>query len=362
MSLFMKAALDLARSRQGYCFPNPSVGAVVVQNGMIVGEGCHWNCGEAHAEVVAIQDAAAAAHGADLFVTLVPCHHQGQTPPCTDAIIQGGIARVFYGYEDPGDQVDTLHSLQLLHDAGVYCERLISSDIDMFYQAYRHWCTRKQPRITLKLALSKDGKTAHGDGSPANITGPALQTFTHEQRLRHDGLLTTSKTIVADNPRFNVRLENDTISKPLFVLDSTLETPLDAHIWHTAASVTFFYDPLVASAARLAAFQTRQGTCVPMPVNNDNHLDWSAIMTYTGALGLHSIWIESGGTLASALLCRHAVHDLWLYWGQCVLGSEAKEGLQPSAFAVLQEAESQWQTIGGERVCQMTWGEPCLQD
>ncbi len=362
MSSFMHKAVALAFDRLGFSAPNPSVGAVVVYDGEIVGKGCHWACGEPHAEVVALREAGEAANGADLYVTLVPCHHHGRTPPCTQAIIEAGIARVFYACDDYGIDVDTHVSVQELEQAGIHCEKIATPAVDILYETYRYWCQNQKPWVTLKLAQSLDGKIAHSDGRSAKITGPELNLLTHQQRHLHDAILTTAKTIIADNPQLNVRLEDAVISKPLFILDSALQSPLNAQIWQSAASLTFFYDKERADSSQIETFKNKGATCVPLAKNAD-FLDWQAVLAYTGRAGFHSIWVEAGGTLASELLQHRQVQRAFLYLGQCVLGEQALQGLKPQEVTpVLQSAETEWRKLGRDGMCLYSWEKPCLQD
>ena len=365
---FMLLALELARSKQGFCAPNPAVGAVIVADGKVVGQGCHHGSGHDHAEIVALKEAGSKAKGATLYVSLIPCHHQGKTPPCTQAIIASGIAEVFYGHDDLGKQVDTTHSIDDFQAAGIRCERLLEPDLQLalesFYQAYDFWCENTTPWVSLKLAMSLDGKIAGAGGYPESITGTALQQLTHQFRSNHDGILTTFNTIKRDDPQLNVRfkgVESEVIPKPVFVLDRRLHTPMDCQIWHTAKSLTFFFDEQAVMPDRLGRFIDQGAACIPIPILK-NHLDWQAMMRYIGQLGYHSIFVEAGGQLVSALLSDQSVQRAWLYFGRRLLGETALSGLHPKAEWSIRQAKSHWRDCDGEAVCELSWEAQCLQD
>ena len=209
--------LQLAKKREGFCAPNPAVGAVVVKNNQLISAGYHYGAGHPHAEVGALDAAGDQAQGADLYVSLEPCCHQGRTPPCTEKIKAAGIARVFFAFLDPNPIVAG-RGQAVLKDSGIACEHTPINEINDFYRAYCYWTTHKKPLVTAKLAITADGYVANADGSPLAITGEECRVFTHENRLRSDAILSNTQTIIADDPQMNVRLNNKIVKKPLYLL------------------------------------------------------------------------------------------------------------------------------------------------
>ena len=230
---YLRQALTLAEHRRGFCAPNPSVGAVVVKNNQVLASGSHWQGGAAHAEVAVLQQLSSTAKGATLYVTLEPCCHWGKTPPCTDLIIRQQIAEVIYAMRDPNPQVSG-QGERILQQAGISCQPVVVEEVTQFYQSYNHWVHSGKPWVTVKLAMSLDGKIAGEGGRPVAITGADLTTHTHQQRKRADAILTTGRTICYDNPQLNVRLVRESYGKPVYVLDRHLTLPLDAQIFDTA--------------------------------------------------------------------------------------------------------------------------------
>ncbi|MES2614668.1 MAG: bifunctional diaminohydroxyphosphoribosylaminopyrimidine deaminase/5-amino-6-(5-phosphoribosylamino)uracil reductase RibD, partial [Bdellovibrionota bacterium] len=231
--IFLERTLQLAESRRGFCAPNPSVGAVVVKNGKIIAEGFHWERGKPHAEIEALNKIGDEAKGSHLYVSLEPCCHYGKTPPCTKAIIERGIAKVVYGFQDPNPIVCGKGEAQL-RAAGVECQFHPTQSISHFYRSYSYWHKTKKPWVTLKIALSFDGKVSGPQGDPVQITGLECQKFTHENRKKSDAILTSAKTIICDNPQLNARIDNEINAKKVYILDRNLSLPLNAKIFKTA--------------------------------------------------------------------------------------------------------------------------------
>lgn len=286
---FMQQALKMAKKGQGFCAPNPAVGAVLVRNGLIVSSGYHHRPGWPHAEVevlAAFKDTDVS--DCDLYVTLEPCCHHGRTPPCTDLIIQKRLKHVYFSYLDPNPIVAG-RGQQVLRDAGIACDLVESDTINYFYEPYRFWWRYKRPYVTLKLAITEDRCLAIDP-----VTGIACQRYTHEQRLHHDALLTTISTIVHDNPWYNARLIDDTIKKPLYILDSNARLPLDANVLKSCSPVTIFH-AINADKKRLVSLEQKGVCCIAVPRSPEG-LDLEACLKKIGADGKHSLWVEAGWT------------------------------------------------------------------
>lgn len=306
---FLKHALNLARRRLGFSAPNPAVGAVVVKDNKIIGEGAHFGAGHPHAEVNALKGLKEQAKGADLYVTLEPCCHYGRTPPCTELIVSTGIARVFFGFKDPNPVVGG-KGQAFLRSQGVVCEHLPLIEINAFYRPYLFWVQEHRPFVTLKIAITRDGYIAGPHKNPILITDKACNRLTHEKRLMHDAIITTAETIICDDPSFNVRLGNDTYKKPLYVLDSFCRLPSDAKVFQTALSITVFYhkkaDP--EEVARLTRLGAR---CIPVSKNHHG-LDLTEALSIIGQQA-HSLWVEVGAQCTKSFLESGLCQEVIVY-------------------------------------------------
>ena len=283
----MQRALEMAQKGQGFCAPNPAVGAVLVREGVIIAQGYHHGPGLPHAEVEAIT----ACHDedisdCDLYVTLEPCCHHGRTPPCTDLIIQKHIKHVYFGYYDPNPVVAS-RGQQLVRAAGIACDFVESAAINDFYQPYHFWWQHTRPYVTLKIAVTEDRRLAIDP-----VTGVECQRYTHQQRLQHDAMLTTINTIINDNPQFNARLIDASIKKPLYILDSQARLPLDANVLATCYPITIFHG-VDADQEKISALAQKGVCCIAVP-HTKNGLDLSECVNIIGADGRHSLWVEAG--------------------------------------------------------------------
>ncbi len=349
---YMSMALNLAEKRRGFCAPNPAVGAVVVKNGKVIGEGTHWACGQAHAEVAALQSLGEQARGATLYVTLEPCSHYGRTPPCTELIIRNGIQQVFYGQYDPNPNV-TGKGASVLRQAGISCQRLSDSRVEQFYNSYRHWLTTKQPYVTAKLAISLDGKIAGLQGKPIAITGVECQEFTHQRRLHSDALLTTIATIISDDPQLNARTQNEIYAKPLYILDSQLRMPLNAKVFQTAKSVTIFHGASADNKA-LTALSQAGAKCLAVSTT-DQGLNLKEILAIIGADGIHDLWVEAGGRCFDSLVRQHLAQQLFIYVSAKILGLSATSGFIQSLDLLIESPTVKWQAYGADVIAQIVY-------
>lgn len=344
---YLEQALELAKIRRGFCAPNPSVGAVVVKDNQIIATGYHFAAGHPHAEVEALNKIGDTAKGTTLYVTLEPCcHREKKTPPCTDLIIQRGIKKVIYAFRDPNPSVAGLGE-KTLCDAGIECTQIALPEIDAFYQSYQYWWQTKKPFITAKLAISLDGKIAGTNGERINITGTAAQQFTHQQRKQADAILTTAKTIHADNPLLNVRLDNTEYKKPIYILDSELNIPLDAKIFSTAENITIFHKKNISPKkinARLIAVD-----------HDDSNLNLTEIIGIIGRDGIHDLWIEAGGNCFSAFVQEHLLQHAFIYVAPKALGMNALPAFNTTQNVFEAVKKTSWQSLGDDVACEMWW-------
>ena len=201
----MRAALDEARLGLGRTHPNPPVGAVIARKGVIVGRGHHQRAGEPHAEIHALREAGPRARGAELFVTLEPCNHHGRTPPCTEALLEAGVKRVFFGSNDPNPRVDG-HGARTLQQRGVESQGgLLGAECDALIEPWVHFITTGLPWVVLKAAITLDGKLATRTGDSKWISSEEARALVHEWRNQLDAVLVGAGTVRADDPRLTVR-------------------------------------------------------------------------------------------------------------------------------------------------------------
>lgn len=350
---YLAQALELAHINRGFCAPNPAVGAIIVKTGKVLATGYHRGSGHAHAEIEALaQLSEAESQGATLYVTLEPCCHWGKTPPCTETLIKRGIKVVFYGFQDPNPQVAG-KGMQRLQEAGIDCQRVFSAPIRDFYRSYAYWWQFKRPWVTAKLAVSSDGKIAGPGGSPVNITGTELQTFTHQWRKYSDAILTTAKTINADNPQLNVRLNGEIYRKSIYILDSQLSLMANAQIFTTAQRIIIFHKKAI-DESKLKALQHAGANCVAVSADEQG-LCLKEIMDFIGAEGVHDLWVEAGGRCFQALITKNLLHSSFIYKGKKYLGNDALSAFDNDfdVFATLKN--SSWKKVGNDEVYETHW-------
>lgn len=353
---FLLQALDFAKTQRGFCSPNPSVGAVIVNEaGEVLATGYHLGAGHAHAEVDALRKLKGKAEEATIYITLEPCCHWGRTPPCTDAIIQSGIKNVVYGLMDPNPIVSG-KSKQILAAENIVCEYVNVPEITEFYASYTYWHQTKKPFITAKIALSLDGKIAQENGQPIAITGPELKEYTYECRKHSDAILTTAKTILCDDPQMNVR-GAEIIAKPIYILDRTLKISFDAKIFSTAKSVTIFHAKNIDSK-KLEKFLQKNIRCIAIDdelgkLDKLDKLDLNSIVEQIGKDGVHDLWIEAGGTCFSEFAEQKLLQKMLIYVAPCWLGSGLSAFDKTFSFDVSNALVS-WRQIGRDAVCQIS--------
>jgi diaminohydroxyphosphoribosylaminopyrimidine deaminase/5-amino-6-(5-phosphoribosylamino)uracil reductase len=316
----MARALRLAEAGAFTTKPNPMVGCVLAHGESIVGEGFHARRGEPHAEVHALQAAGDRARGAVAYVTLEPCAHQGATPPCADALIAAGVARVVAAARDPFPQVDGV-GLQRLRDAGIAVETgLMEAAARHANRGFFSRIERGRPWLRVKLAMSLDGRTALADGASKWISGEAARADVQRWRARSGALLTASGTVLSDDPRLTVRLGDDTpfVAPLRVVLDVGLATPTRSHVLDDAAPTLFFHAPDVKLSADL---RSRERVPVAAP---GGLLDLDAVLRELATRGVNEVQVEAGATLAGALLRDGHVDELLLYVAPVLLGDRGR--------------------------------------
>ncbi|RXZ45352.1 bifunctional diaminohydroxyphosphoribosylaminopyrimidine deaminase/5-amino-6-(5-phosphoribosylamino)uracil reductase RibD [Crenobacter cavernae] len=317
----MARALQLAERALFTTTPNPRVGCVIAKDGRIVGEGWHHQAGTPHAEVHALAMAGLAARGATAYVTLEPCSHHGRTPPCADALVKAGVARVVAAMGDPNPEVNG-QGMKRLAEAGIETEvGLLESQARELNKGFLSRIERGRPWVTVKTASSLDGKTALLNGQSQWITGPEARRDVHALRARSCAVLTGSGTVIADDPQLTVR-EVETMRQPMrVVVDSALATSFDAKIYNTEVAPTWLATA-VADPARHAPYLAR-GVHVKVLPAADGRVDLAALLSTLAEAGVGELMIEAGAGLNGALLAAGLVDELYLYYAMTLIGHHA---------------------------------------
>jgi diaminohydroxyphosphoribosylaminopyrimidine deaminase/5-amino-6-(5-phosphoribosylamino)uracil reductase len=316
---YMRLALELARRAEGRTAPNPAVGAVIVRNGVIVGEGFHPAAGEPHAEIFALAQAGTAAQGATLYVTLEPCCHRGRTGPCATAVLSAGIARVVAGCRDPNPQVAGGGFAQL-QAAGIEVKSgILEGECRRLIAPFAKHIRTGLPYVTLKAGMTIDGAVATARGESQWITGAESRLAVQSLRHTHDAIMVGIGTVLADNPRLTTRLPQGGGKNPLrIVIDSTLRTPTTAALLAEAGRTLI----LTTAAASVADEERLSAANVEIlrVAGHGGAIDLAAAMRQLGARGIQSILLEGGGRLYHNALHAGIVDRLCVFIAPLLLG------------------------------------------
>lgn len=335
----MRRALELAALGLGRTSPNPAVGAVVVRSGTIVGEGYHRRAGEPHAERIALAAAGEAARGADLYVTLEPCCHYGRTSPCTDAIIAAGIARVWYALEDP-DPRCAGGGHAALQAAGVEVEGgMLREEAARLLEGYLKHRRTGRPFVTLKLAMSLDGRIATRSGDSRWITCEQSRRLVHRMRDRADAVMVGVDTVLVDDPSLTTRGIEGGRDALRVICDSRARTPPTARvIAQDSDAACLIAVTEQADNERIEALRRAGAEVVVLP-EHDGHLNLVALMDVLGERGVLSVLLEGGGTLAWGALQAGIVDKAALFYAPILIGGEgAKNGIGGEGVAAIADA------------------------
>ncbi|MCC7376291.1 MAG: bifunctional diaminohydroxyphosphoribosylaminopyrimidine deaminase/5-amino-6-(5-phosphoribosylamino)uracil reductase RibD [Verrucomicrobiales bacterium] len=359
----MKRALRLAAKGRGWVSPNPMVGAVVVRDGKVLGEGWHHGPGLPHAEVEAILDAERRGHStarATLYVTLEPCCTHGRTPPCTGAILRAGIARVVIAAVDP-NPCHAGRAVPLLREAGVVVETgLLAEESQGLNEAFERWISTRLPFVTAKSAMTLDGKIATATGESKWITGPVARAFGMRLRRGVDAILAGVQTVLADDPSLTVRSLTDAVGGELIrrkptplrvILDSRARTPLGAKVVTDAdAHRTRVVVTTAAPSRRVALLRERVRVMVA-PTTSSGRVDLGWLLKALGAEGVVHLLVEGGGeTLASFFTERRAQRVAFFYAPKILGGRDARRAVGGEGARSMEEIlnlrEIEWRRVG----------------
>ena len=320
----MRHALMLADRALGTVAPNPAVGCVIVRDGIVVGRGHTQRGGRPHAEAMALQQAGTAARGATAYVTLEPCAHLGQTPPCANALIEAGIERVVAAIEDPDPRVSG-RGFQLLRDANVEVETgLLREEAAAQNAGFFLRIAKKRPLVTLKIAVSADNKIARAPGGDQWITGEEARRFGHLLRARHDAILAGIETVLADDPELTCRIPGLENRSPVrVVLDSALRLPLKSKLVQTARKF-----PLLVFTAQKGGDQLTAAGATVIPVTPDaqGRPDLHAVLGDLAARGITRLLVEGGTTVENAFVSQTLADRLEIFRSPVTAG----EGGRPA--------------------------------
>lgn len=328
---FMQLALDLAKQGEFTTTPNPSVGCVLVKDGKVVGKGFHAKAGEPHAEVMALREAGEKARGATAYVTLEPCSHFGRTPPCAKGLVEAGVSKVIAAMCDPNPQVAG-KGLQILTDAGIESAvGLLEENAEQLNKGFLKRMRTGKPFVQLKLAMSIDGKTAMASGESKWITGAQARADVQQYRAKASAILSTSQTVLADDPSLNVRWEElppdvkavypqEKLHQPVrVILDSGHKVRSDFKVFLTESPVWLVGEddyPLTGFPVFSDYLQLDR---------NQGETRLQALMAELGKRQINTLWVEAGATLAGALIAENLVDELIIYMAPKLLGDQARD-------------------------------------
>lgn len=327
---YMARALELARKGLYSTHPNPRVGCVIVRDGQVVGEGWHVRAGEPHAEVHALRQAGEQSLGATAYVTLEPCSHHGRTPPCADALVKAGVARVVAAMQDPNPEVAGRGLLRLAQAGIQVSSGLLESEARALNPGFIKRMEQGLPYVRVKLAMSLDGRTAMASGESQWITGPAARSAVQRLRARSSVVLTSAQSVIADNARMTVRADELGLEPelaalalarpPLRVLiDGRLRAPLDAPFFQAGPAL------VVTRAAAQARERYEQAglELLAMP-GSDGQVDLRKLLTELAGRGVNEVLVEAGPRLAGAFARQGLVDEYRLFIAGKFLGSTAR--------------------------------------
>ncbi len=340
---YMRRAIELAKKGEGWCHPNPMVGAVIVKDGRIIGEGYHERYGEFHAERNAIKNLTESPEGASIYVTLEPCCHHGKQPPCTEAIVSSGIKKVFIGSRDPNPLVSG-KGTAYLRDHGVeVIEDFLRGECDELNPVFFHYITTKRPYVTMKYAMTMDGKIATKTGRSKWITGEEARKEVQKMRHAAMGIMVGIGTVLADDPLLNCRLENGR-SPVRIICDSRLRIPMDSQIVRTAkeyktivvsgfqgfpdgeSSLNEKMGELLDAGIQIVNCPKREFEKAGRKNESDNfsEINLKGLMDILGENGIDSMLLEGGGRLNESALNAGIVNEIYTFVAPKIFGGEAR--------------------------------------
>lgn len=320
---YMKMAIELALKGMGRVNPNPLVGAVIVKDGRIIGQGYHQQYGSPHAERNALAACTESPEGATIYVTLEPCCHHGKNPPCTEALIQAKVARVVVGSADPNPLVAG-KGINQLREAGIQVEEgCLQAECDAINFIFFHYITKTRPYVTLKYAMSVDGKIACHTGLSRWITGDDARLHVHQLRNQYAAIMVGIGTVLADDPELTCRLPEG-VNPLRIICDTKLRTPLSAKVVTTAAQVPTIIATCCQDSQKHQAYLEAGCKVWVLPEKN-GQVNLTFLMEKLGQEKIDSLLVEGGGTLNWSLLKEGLVQRVYTYIAPKILGGSTAQ-------------------------------------
>ncbi len=355
-AIWMRHALRLAKKALGWTSPNPPVGAVIVKGNKAVAEGFHEGAGKPHAEAVALAKAGRKAQGATLYVTLEPCDHYGRTPPCTQAIIAAGIRRVVVGTVDPNPIVNG-RGIERLRAAGIEVSvGVLEREAKELIAPFAKFITQRVPFVTLKLAMSADGKIATRTRQSQWLTGELARRYAHRLRHEHDAVMVGVGTVLSDDPQLTVRLVRRRGKQPVrVVVDSHARTPPTAKVLKSAPTPCIIAVTEQAPEEKVRQLVAAGAQVWRLPADASGRVDLPSLLRRLAEQDIVSILVEGGSELAGSLVSQRLVDRVVLFVAPVLLGGkDAVPAVGGEGFASLQEAlrlgNVRWRRLGSDWV------------
>ena len=333
---YMKRALELAKKGAGHTSPNPMVGCVVVKDGRIVTEGYHERYGEFHAERNALTRCEEDLTGAEMYVTLEPCCHQGNTPPCTDIIIERSIGKVYVGSMDPNPKVAG-KGVKILQEHGIEVETgVLEKECLALNEIFFYYITTGIPYVAMKYAMTLDGKIASCTGDSKWVTGETARHHVHELRKQYSAILAGIGTVLADDPLLNCRIEEG-VDPVRVVCDSSLRIPLSSQLVKTAGDI-----PVIVAYAKENPEKEKallQAGVELISAGRDGRVDLAVLMRELGKRKIDSVLVEGGGAIHGSLLKSGLVQKIYCYLAPKLIGGrEAGSPVEGDGFSRMKDA------------------------
>ncbi len=332
--VYMRQAIDLAKAGIGHVNPNPLVGAVIVKDGQVIGQGYHQEYGGFHAERNAIanmKERGFSAEGATIYVTLEPCCHHGKTPPCTEAIIENKFAKVVIGSRDPNPKVSG-KGAKLLREAGieVVCD-FLREECDKINPVFFHYITKERPYILMKYAMTADGKIATKTGLSKWISGEAARREVHSYRNKYMGIMVGIGTVLADDPMLNSRLKG--ARNPIRIIcDSKMNIPLDSNIVKTAKEyrtiLAFVKGKGLEDSKKAEILKNAGLELIGVEAKEDGRLSLEKLLEALGELKIDSILLEGGGSLNYSMIAGGFVNEIKVFIAPKIFGGRGKSPVE----------------------------------
>ena len=341
---YMERAIELALEGVGYVNPNPLVGAVIVKDGRIIGEGYHAKYGDIHAERMAIQNATEDTEGADMYVTLEPCSHTGHQPPCVNAILEAGIKRVYVGSDDPNPLVNGKGIFFLRSNGVEVVTHVMKEECDEINYVFFHYIKTKTPYVILKYAMTMDGKIASRDGDSKWISCDESRETVHRMRHRFQAVMCGIDTVLADDPYLNCRMIENGNDPIRIICDSNLRIPLSSRIVSTADKIKTFVatSDIVSQTKKLKVDELKKyNVGILMFPSVRGHIDVRSLMSILGKMRIDSVLVEGGGNLNYSLLEADLVNEVRVFMAPKMIGGrDAITPAEGQGIALMKDAVS----------------------